>query len=185
MIGPFAWPVIDNTHAYFAPTSPMHLLANMVGYSLGTGLILAACGAFALGWAVRHQRPFEAAAAPVSTAPAPPPLRSAGGDGIRCDCSPGVTIDEVLPRSNPGSSRSPSGADHPSANRWPTELATYRRPCRLTWLFTSQLIVPGTIWVWLSGHLLRKLSACTHDLEGLPAFRAGQRAHRSLPGDAE
>ena len=71
VIGPFAWPVIDNTHAYFAPASPLHLLANLVGYSLGTGLILAACGAFALGWAVRHQRPFEAAAAPMSTATAP------------------------------------------------------------------------------------------------------------------
>ena len=40
----------------------------IMGLHLGTGLILAACGAFALGWAVRHQRPLEATAVP-ETAP--------------------------------------------------------------------------------------------------------------------
>jgi hypothetical protein len=58
VVGPLAWPVIDNTRAYFVAASPLRMLANEVGYSLGTGLILAMCGAFALGWATRHNRPL-------------------------------------------------------------------------------------------------------------------------------
>jgi hypothetical protein len=60
VIGPLAWPVIDTTRAYFVGASPLRLLADQVGYSLGTGLILAMCGAFALGWATRHNRPLGA-----------------------------------------------------------------------------------------------------------------------------
>jgi hypothetical protein len=60
VIGPLAWPVIDNTRAYFVGASPLRQLANEVGYSLGTGLILAMCGAFAIGWATRHNRPLTA-----------------------------------------------------------------------------------------------------------------------------
>jgi hypothetical protein len=55
VIGPLAWPVITNHHAYFVTASPLRELANQLGYSLGTGVILAACGAFAIGWATRHQ----------------------------------------------------------------------------------------------------------------------------------
>jgi hypothetical protein len=60
VIGPLAWSVIDNTHAYFVSASPLRMLANEAGYSLGTGLILAMCGAFAIGWATRHNRPLSA-----------------------------------------------------------------------------------------------------------------------------
>jgi hypothetical protein len=60
VIGPLAWSVIDNTRAYFVAASPLRMLANEVGYSLGTGLILALCGAFAIGWATRHDRPLTA-----------------------------------------------------------------------------------------------------------------------------
>jgi hypothetical protein len=60
VVGPLAWPVIDNTRSYFVAASPLRMLANPVGYSLGTGLILAMCGAFALGWATRHNRPLTA-----------------------------------------------------------------------------------------------------------------------------
>lgn len=62
VIGPFAWPVIEDNRPYFVPASPFRMLADLVGASLGTGVILAACGAFALGWAVRHRRPLDAAA---------------------------------------------------------------------------------------------------------------------------
>jgi hypothetical protein len=55
VIGPLAWPVITNHRAYFVTASPLRALANEIGYSLGTGVILAACGAFAIGWATRHQ----------------------------------------------------------------------------------------------------------------------------------
>jgi len=60
VIGPYAWTVIDNTHAYFVPASPLRYLANLAGYSLGTGVILVACGALTFGWAARHQRVLTA-----------------------------------------------------------------------------------------------------------------------------
>lgn len=80
VIGPLAWPIIDNTRTYFAGASPLRLLANEVGYSLGTGLILAMCGAFALGWATRHNRPLAArnGAAVVTDVPAVPPATMSG-----------------------------------------------------------------------------------------------------------
>jgi hypothetical protein len=55
VIGPLTWPVITTHRAYFVTASPLRELANQIGYSLGTGVILAACGAFAIGWATRHQ----------------------------------------------------------------------------------------------------------------------------------
>ncbi len=52
---PWAWPVIHNSGAYFVGASPLHTLANIAGYALGPGVIAAACGAFFMGWASRHQ----------------------------------------------------------------------------------------------------------------------------------
>ncbi len=52
---PWAWPVIRNSGPYFVAASPLHTLANIAGYALGPGLIAAACGAFLMGWASRHQ----------------------------------------------------------------------------------------------------------------------------------
>ncbi len=54
-VGPFAWPVADNTGSYFVVASPLRGLAYLIGYALGPGLIVTAGGAFALGWASRHQ----------------------------------------------------------------------------------------------------------------------------------
>jgi hypothetical protein len=54
-VAPWAWPVIDNRNAYFVTAAPLRMLENMAGYALGPGLITAACGAFFLGWATRHQ----------------------------------------------------------------------------------------------------------------------------------
>jgi len=61
VIGPLAWPVLLHASGYFVGASQLHMLANEVGYSFGPGLILAACGGFALGWSVRH-RPAPVAA---------------------------------------------------------------------------------------------------------------------------
>jgi hypothetical protein len=58
VIGPFAWPVLVNGGRYFVTASPLGELEHQVGYALGPGLILAACGAFAIGWAARHDRPL-------------------------------------------------------------------------------------------------------------------------------
>ena len=75
VIGPVAWPIVDNTGQYFVVADPVRGLANQVGYSFGPGLVLAACGAFAIGWAVRHNRPLEAVGAvhPAAAVLSPPP----------------------------------------------------------------------------------------------------------------
>jgi hypothetical protein len=55
VIGPLALPVVMNHGPYFVAASPLRNLANIVGYAMGPGLIVAVCGAFAIGWASRHQ----------------------------------------------------------------------------------------------------------------------------------
>jgi hypothetical protein len=60
VVGPYAWPVLVNTHSYFIVASPLRVLEYQIGYALGPGLILVACSAFAVGWAARHNRPLEA-----------------------------------------------------------------------------------------------------------------------------
>jgi hypothetical protein len=57
-VGPLAWN--DLYGRFFVTATPMRTLEYWVGYALGPGLILAACGAFALGWAARHDRPLGA-----------------------------------------------------------------------------------------------------------------------------
>jgi hypothetical protein len=61
IIGPVAWPVMVSSHPYFVGGTPVRVLENVVGYSLGTGAIVTAGGAFALGWSMRHQRRLAAA----------------------------------------------------------------------------------------------------------------------------
>jgi hypothetical protein len=74
-IGPLAWRVIDNVGPYFVTTTPLRQLADQAGYSLGPGVILGVCGAFAIGWATRHNHPLAASdevpttAAPMTTSP--------------------------------------------------------------------------------------------------------------------
>ena len=57
VVGPWAWQLTLGSSSYLMPATPLRILANLLGYSFGPGLILVACGAFALGWAVRHQPP--------------------------------------------------------------------------------------------------------------------------------
>jgi hypothetical protein len=49
VIGPFAWPVLYGTKAYFVAANPLRELAYLVGYALGPGLILAIVGGIAWG----------------------------------------------------------------------------------------------------------------------------------------
>lgn len=58
VIGPVAWPVLTNSPAYFVSASPLMNLAHQIGSSFGPGVILAGCGAYAIGWASRHREPF-------------------------------------------------------------------------------------------------------------------------------
>jgi hypothetical protein len=58
VIGPLSWPVLVSGGHYFVTSSPLGELEYQVGYALGPGLILAACGAFAMGWSARHDRPL-------------------------------------------------------------------------------------------------------------------------------
>jgi len=70
VVGPWAWQLTLGSSPYLVQATPLRTLANLLGYSFGPGLILVACGAFALGWAVRHQRPpaaVPAVADPVVT----------------------------------------------------------------------------------------------------------------------
>ena len=80
-IGPLAWRVIDNVGPYFVSTTPLRQLADQAGYSLGPGLILGMCGAFAIGWATRHNRPL-ASSGDVSTTAAPTATSSAPAAGV-------------------------------------------------------------------------------------------------------
>jgi hypothetical protein len=63
VIGPLAWPVLINGGHYFVTSSPLRELEYQVGYALGPGLILATCGAFAIGWSTRHNQPLGTLAA--------------------------------------------------------------------------------------------------------------------------
>ncbi|MDA8295681.1 MAG: hypothetical protein M0004_03655 [Actinomycetota bacterium] len=55
VIGPLAWSTFEPTH-YFVAASPLHRLANEVGYALGPGVLLALLGGEAIGWALRHRQ---------------------------------------------------------------------------------------------------------------------------------
>lgn len=55
-VGPWAWPLTLGSSSYFVPAGELRTLGNLLGYSLGTGLILVVCGGFALGWAFGHKR---------------------------------------------------------------------------------------------------------------------------------
>jgi hypothetical protein len=56
VIGPLAWPVLVSNSLAIEAASSLRELAYQVGYALGPGLILAAAGAFAIGWTTRHNR---------------------------------------------------------------------------------------------------------------------------------
>ncbi|MGH9088914.1 MAG: hypothetical protein ACRDYZ_12530 [Acidimicrobiales bacterium] len=55
-IGEFAWPVLYGSSAYFVGAGSLHILLEQLAFSIGTGVVLVGCGAFAIGWAARHQR---------------------------------------------------------------------------------------------------------------------------------
>ena len=82
VVGPWAWQLTLGSSSYLVHATSLRTLANLLGYSFGPGLILAASGAFALGWVVRHQRPLEAVPAvtgPVASEQVPsPPVRETG-----------------------------------------------------------------------------------------------------------
>jgi hypothetical protein len=87
IVGPTAWPVISTHGAYFSSIAPLRSLLYQVGYAIGTGVILAVCGGYVLGWASRPQfRGSAVASSNGSSAPmvdtsdlvvAPPPTRAA------------------------------------------------------------------------------------------------------------
>jgi hypothetical protein len=55
VVGPMAWPVLVTHGSYVIAGSPLHRLEVALGYSLGTGVVLALFGGFTAGWASRHQ----------------------------------------------------------------------------------------------------------------------------------
>ena len=133
VIGPFAWPVLVNTHSYFVVASPLRSLENLIGYALGPGLILVMCSAFAMGWAARHNRPLEAMGAsrdvagtagpalvrdPVMAAePAAAPQPAAGADPPRQHlASEGEVFGETRTGTAPGPAEAGSGEPGPGTD---------------------------------------------------------------------
>jgi hypothetical protein len=97
-VAPWAWPVVDNTRAYFVGASPLRFLANIAGYALGPGLIVAACGAFFLGWATRHQNTGAAVLRDEIFAPAPAPVTPASAtQGQPATSVPAAQVQPVAP----------------------------------------------------------------------------------------
>ena len=108
VIGPLAWPVLVNGGRYFVTASPLGELEYQVGYALGPGLILAACGAFAIGWAARHNRPLGTLATDTTDA-----------------AGPGTSQTPVVAAENapviPGAQSAPASKDRPRTRaRWST-----------------------------------------------------------------
>jgi hypothetical protein len=91
VIGPLAWPILVTGSHYFVASSPLGELEHQVGYALGPGLILAACGAFAIGWSARHDRPLgtlgTTAVMPGDTV-APAPMAGAQSVPVTTDSDP-------------------------------------------------------------------------------------------------
>ena len=91
VIGPLAWPVITTAHRYFVPAGPLRELGYQVGYALGTGLLIALAGAFALGWCSRHQ--FTSSAVIVSRRKG---AHSAVGSKPEAPVAPAVVTDRPV-----------------------------------------------------------------------------------------
>jgi hypothetical protein len=119
VIGPPAWRVIHST-TYFVSAAPLRELAFVVGYSLGVGLLLVWCGAFVVGWAVRHQRrssvaavgggvPVTSAAAPVAASSAAPVAQAMGRRRFRRG-APAATGSEQPPVEPVGLTGAPPAA---------------------------------------------------------------------------
>jgi hypothetical protein len=83
-VGPWAWPVLRSVGPYFVVASPFHEMTFELGYAVGPGLVLVACGAFVIGWAVRHR--------PTAVPPAAPPALVAVPQAA-APAEPGWTVD--------------------------------------------------------------------------------------------
>jgi hypothetical protein len=55
-LGPWVWPVISSSDHYFVAVPHLSFLEYVLGYSVGTGVIIAACGGYVGGWASRFDR---------------------------------------------------------------------------------------------------------------------------------
>ncbi len=68
-VGPWAWPVLRSVGPYFVVATPFRVLTFELGYALGPGLVLMACGGFVIGWAARHRPDVAPALVPSPTSP--------------------------------------------------------------------------------------------------------------------
>jgi hypothetical protein len=55
VVGPVAAPAVIGS-SYYLPASPFRTVVDELGSALGPGLIIVACGAFAIGWSLRQRR---------------------------------------------------------------------------------------------------------------------------------
>ena len=147
-IGPLSWTVIYGGPGYFAAATPFREFTYQVGSAIGPGLIMAGCGAFAMGWASRHQRRVSTPAgaawqgAPAVAAPVAPATAGQYGNG---EYAPGQNAPGPDPRvadaapfaapapTTSGTAVYPSGAEPvvaapPSAPAPPVESAAQQQP---------------------------------------------------------
>ncbi|HEY1733497.1 MAG TPA: hypothetical protein VGG23_03540 [Acidimicrobiales bacterium] len=68
-VGPWAWPVLRSVGPYFVVATPFRVLTFELGYALGPGLVLMACGGFVIGWAARHRPDAAPATVPAPVSP--------------------------------------------------------------------------------------------------------------------
>jgi hypothetical protein len=105
IVGPTAWPVISTHGAYFAPAAPLRSLLYQVGNAIGTGVILAVCGGYVLGWASR------------------PPIRGSATAGGNGSSAPMVDSPELVVAPPP--TRAPVPVDSPRRGRGSSAPSVY------------------------------------------------------------
>lgn len=115
VIGPFAWPVLYSTKAYFVTATPLRELAYLVGYALGPGLILAIVGGVAWG----SETARAVAAYEVEAAHEIAPARVGATAPVAADAPESVAVREPLlsrdpiavPEAAPGAASARHGMD--------------------------------------------------------------------------
>lgn len=83
--GPLVWPVVSSHGGYLVVAAPLRQLAEALAASIGPGLVLAACGGVAVGWALRHRPSVPTEPASVVLQPVPGAVAAmpgAAGRGI-------------------------------------------------------------------------------------------------------
>jgi hypothetical protein len=101
-VGPWAWPVLRSVGPYFVVATPFRVLTFELGYALGPGLVLMACGGFVIGWAARHRPDAGPATVPAAVSPTLVAVPMDGGAGAPVAGAPVASAPDVgVPQGEP------------------------------------------------------------------------------------